>query len=218
MGQVITVSGAVGGIGTSTFAYAMALQSGSSTVLIDAQPSGAPIDLLLGMEREPGTRWSQVRVQSDAISADAVLSALPQRDGVHVLSADADAVADPRAAVHLVRALRTQCDLVVIDLPARHALHEVDLADVRVLLVPPTVLGVGAVLASAVPTHLIIVDTGNGDFAAAHIAQYLPHATPRTIRWQHAIGAAGRACTPPPDHTDAMRIAADLWQEVSQRA
>ena len=72
MGSVITVSGAVGGVGTSTLAYAIASQLPQSAVLIDAQPSGTPIELLIGGESEPGTRWHQIHVATPDIDPKTV--------------------------------------------------------------------------------------------------------------------------------------------------
>lgn len=215
MGIVVTVSGAVGGIGTSTFAYALALHSPSSAVLIDVQPDGVPLDVLIGSEDVPGTRWSQVRVQSDAIAADAILTALPEFHGVRILSADADATADPRAVGILVEVLRGHVDLVVLDIPSRHPLIDALNADTEVLLAPPTLLGVCAVLASRSAAQLVVTDTGHAGFRPARMHEYLDSDIAGVVRWERAVHAAAAACTTPPTSTDVMRVAQSVWQGLA---
>lgn len=214
MGYVITVSGAVGGIGTSTIAYALALQPQGTAVLIDGQPDGAPLDILLGSESMPGTRWSQVRVRSAAIEANAVLSALPVVHGVHVLSADREGWADAAALPHLVQCLRERCELVVLDVPARGQL-DLGNVDLRLLLLPATVTGVGAALAMQDgPTRLLLVHSGRADFPPHAVGEYLDHEVLGSVRWQRGVTDASVACTPPPAGSDVMRIAAVAWEAV----
>ena len=116
MGRVITVSGAVGGVGTSTVAYALAQAVETPCLLIDAQPDGTPLDVAVGIESQRGARWSQVRIQSDSLDAESVLAALPSRENMHVLAADGESTADARAMVLLTTVMRGPCD-VVIDVP-----------------------------------------------------------------------------------------------------
>lgn len=214
MGCIVTVSGAVGGIGTSTFAYALALQAVGGAVLIDAQTDGCALDALLGLEQEPGTRWSQVRIRSDEIEAVAILQALPKRDHVAVLSADGDAMADPRAVGILTSVLAPVVDLVVVDVPLLHPLRNTLQSDLRLLLTPPTVLGVAASLRVPTDASVIVVETGSADFAVQSMRQYLPHDVRGRIRWQRPVTAAAAACQAPPDSADCMRVAAAVWRDL----
>lgn len=213
MGRVVTVSGAVGGIGTSTLAYTIALQGGEPAVLIDAQPDGVPLDVLVGSEAVPGARWGQVRVQSDAIEGTTVLAALPQFVGLHILSADRAGTADARALRFIVDALRACCELVVVDIPAREAVIEQLRADLRLLVVPPTVTGLGAALAVPDPGLVVAVDIGRADFPISSMGDYLGEVA-GIIRWQRGVALAGSRCEPPPGSSDVARVAGFIWQRL----
>lgn len=205
MGLVVTVSGAVGGIGTSTFAYALALQQASS-VLIDAQPDGTPIDLLIGAERETGTRWRQVHVTT-GIDATTVLTALPQWQSVHLLSSDREATAHTGALTHIVAALREE-HMVVIDVDARNPIIETVQPDLRVLLVPTTIYGLGAALAStSLDCVVVVVESLLADFTIADLRSYLPQACVADIRHERGVWQALRNATPPPVNTSVMTAA-----------
>ena len=219
MGYVVTVSGAVGGIGTSTFAYALALQPSGTSVLIDGQPDGVPLDVAIGLEREPGARWSSVRLGSSDIAVPTVLAALPQAHGVHVLSADREAAADPVALPLLVTAMRDACDLLVLDLPIRAAGDAALRPDLRLLLVPPTLPGLGAALVAHAMEHAVIaVDTGSDGLPIGTFHQYLEHPVAGIVRWQRPVSAAADACVPPPRTTDIMRLASLLWGGIADAA
>lgn len=211
MGHVAAVSGAVGGIGTSTLAYALALQPSSPVALIDAQPDGAPLDILIGSEGVPGARWSQVRVQTDAIDGATVLEALPEHAGIHVLSADRAAGADTRALRFLVAALREHCELVVLDIPARDPGLDALRADLRILLLPPTVTALGAALAAPATDLLVAVDIGYADFPTSATVGYLDKELAGVVRWQRAVTTAAAQCVPPPASSDVMKVAAGIW-------
>src|SRR5699024_10728965 len=62
-GSLVAVVGAVGGCGTSTVAAALAVRASGRgrTLLVEADPRGPGIDLLLGSEAEPGLRVGDVR-------------------------------------------------------------------------------------------------------------------------------------------------------------
>lgn len=219
MGFVVTVSGAVGGIGTSTFAYALALQAPGPALLIDGQPDGVPLDLTLGIEAEPGARWSSVRLGSADIVTSTVLEALPVSHGVRVLSADREAVADPTAMALLVTAMREACDLIVLDLPMRAADASALNPDLRLLLVPPTTPGLGAALVATRTGHAIVgVDTGQGGIPIGRFHEYLEHPVAGIVRWQRAVTVAAESCLPPPSSTDIARLARLIWGGVSDAA
>ncbi len=215
MGQVAAVSGAVGGIGTSTLAYALALQPSGAVALIDAQPDGAPLDILVGSEGVTGARWSQVRVQSDAIDALTILDALPEHAGIHVLSADRAGSVDARALRYLVAALRDHCDLVVLDIPMRDAGLEALRPDLRVTMLSPTITALGSAMTAPAGELLVVVDTGHADFPATAAADYLGRELAGVVRWQRAVTMAAAQCVPPPASADVMRVAAAIWGRLS---
>lgn len=211
MGAVVTVSGAVGGIGASTFAYGLALQFAAGVVLIDAQPDGVPLDCLIGAEACAGTRWSQVRIRTSDISAQAIRAALPQHQGVHVLSADAESTADALAVPHLVTALRQAGSSVVLDLSARDKLRETLPMDVDVMLLPATLPGIVAargLLRSS--TQLVLVEDGRAEVLPAMVSDYLECELAGVVRWQRGVSSAATAGVKPPAATDVMRVAALL--------
>ncbi|WKE51167.1 septum formation initiator [Corynebacterium tuberculostearicum] len=95
----IAVVGASGGVGTSTFAAALArtqCAADGRALLVDAHPCSGGLDLLLGVEAEPGARWPELTVGDGSIDAADLYRALPSTpDGVAVLSAARSTVADP---------------------------------------------------------------------------------------------------------------------------
>ncbi|WP_067718606.1 septum site-determining protein Ssd [Nocardia yamanashiensis] len=89
-GAVVAIAGACGGAGASTLAAAVALTAATHyrdrTLLIDAAPYGGGLDLLLGIEQNPGLRWPDLAIENGRISAVALHQALPAISGVSVLS------------------------------------------------------------------------------------------------------------------------------------
>ncbi len=86
-GRVIAVTAGRGGGGASVFAAALAVSAGEA-LLVDLDPCGGGIDLLVGAESAPGLRWPDLGVQSGRIAWGAVREVLPQtRRGTSVLSA-----------------------------------------------------------------------------------------------------------------------------------
>ena len=62
-GAVVAVVSGRGGAGGSTLAAALALagtRRGLRSTLVDLDPAGGGIDLLFGLETEPGPRWSEL--------------------------------------------------------------------------------------------------------------------------------------------------------------
>ena len=84
---VVGVVGGSGGSGASTFAAALACASGSG-FLIDVDPVGGGVDVLLGIESTPGARWSGLRLAGGRLDPVAFHEGLPCWRGVSVLAAD----------------------------------------------------------------------------------------------------------------------------------
>lgn len=79
----LSIAGAVGGAGTSTLSAAVATQAAGS-VLIDADPRGGGLDLLLGVEEHTGVRWNDLG-RATGLDAAALLAALPEVEGFRLL-------------------------------------------------------------------------------------------------------------------------------------
>lgn len=154
-GAVVGVIAGRGGAGASVFATALAQTSTgmSEALLIDADPWGGGIDLVLGSEGETGLRWSDLAMQGGRLSYTALREALPQRHGVSVLSgnrtgSDIDAV--PLGAV--IDAGSRGGATVICDLPRRStgAVETVlDVADLVVVMSPADVRSCAAAAAFA---------------------------------------------------------------------
>jgi secretion/DNA translocation related CpaE-like protein len=84
-GSVVAVIGGRGGAGASIFSAALALAAGDA-LLVDVDPWGGGVDLVLGIELQPGLRWPDVAVENGRLSLAAVRDALPCHQGVCVLS------------------------------------------------------------------------------------------------------------------------------------
>lgn len=144
-GPVVGVVGGSGGVGASAFAAVLAVRAGA--VLVDLDVTGGGVDVLLGLETEPGARWSGLQLAGGHLDPDAVRAGLPQLGRCAVLAADVaqldpDAVAQvlgaaavtgpvvvdlPRAACVERAAALLRCDLVVVlaraDVPGLVAAH-----------------------------------------------------------------------------------------------
>lgn len=78
-GALIVVVGAVGGAGTSTVATALAVRAAGEgrVLLVEADPRGQGLDLLLGLESQPGLRVEDVRSELGGPDPGALWSAVP---------------------------------------------------------------------------------------------------------------------------------------------
>jgi secretion/DNA translocation related CpaE-like protein len=148
-GRVIAVLGARGGAGVSTLASAIALvaaRSGARSLAIDLDPFGGGLDLVLGLEREPGLRWEDLALSGGRVSATALHEALPGfSERLSVLSVGRDAVPDrgreieAEAVLSVLDSARLAGDVVVVDVPRRWEDAQqavVEAADTVVVVVP----------------------------------------------------------------------------------
>jgi secretion/DNA translocation related CpaE-like protein len=118
-GEVIAVVGGRGGAGASMFAAALA-QTAKDALLIDLDPWGGGIDLLLGGESAPGLRWPDLALQSGRLNWPAVQEALPRCRGVSVLSGTRCALElEPRPVDAVIDAGRRGGATVICDVPRR---------------------------------------------------------------------------------------------------
>ncbi|MFD9643185.1 septum site-determining protein Ssd, partial [Streptomyces sp. NPDC059082] len=90
-GAALTVGvvGGRGGAGASTLACGLALaaaRAGHRTLLVDGDPLGGGLDVLLGGEREEGRRWPDFAASKGRLAGGALEESLPSLRGVRVLS------------------------------------------------------------------------------------------------------------------------------------
>ena len=79
-GSRVVVAGAVGGCGASTLAAALAVRAAQHrrTLLVESDPRGTGLDLLLGVEGEPGLRLQDVRADLGGPDPEALWAAVPK--------------------------------------------------------------------------------------------------------------------------------------------
>lgn len=117
----VAVVGAVGGAGASTLAAVTALEAvrrRHDALLLDADPRGGGLDLVLGAERVEGVRWPRLVGADGHVGASRLATLLPRHDGVAVLACDRDAPHVPLEAVPQVLGAASRAfDVVVADVP-----------------------------------------------------------------------------------------------------
>lgn len=120
---LVGVVGGRGGAGASTLAAALASAATArgSVLLVDADPCGPGLDLLLGGETAPGLRWPDLVGVSGPVRPAVLLDALPVVEGISLLAwgpaSGRGAEPGPGAVDALLRSARRSHDLVVVDLP-----------------------------------------------------------------------------------------------------
>lgn len=118
-GHAVAVIGGCGGAGASLLAVALA-QAATDALLVDLDPWGGGLDLLLGGETAPGLRWPDLALQGGRLNWSAVRDALPRHRGVSVLSGTRRGYELDAGPVHaVVDAGRRGAVSVVCDLPRR---------------------------------------------------------------------------------------------------
>lgn len=85
LGEAVAVIGGCGGAGASLFSVALA-QAAVDALLVDLDPWGGGIDLLVGGEATPGLRWPDLALQGGRLNWSAMREALPKHRGISVLS------------------------------------------------------------------------------------------------------------------------------------
>src|SRR5690606_26618319 len=95
-----------------------AARQGVSTLLIDGDPHGGGIDLVLGAEDAPGSRWPELAGRRGRLSAELLRRSLPTAADLSVLSWHrGDPVqVDPDGMRTVLDAALRGFDLVIVDL------------------------------------------------------------------------------------------------------
>jgi secretion/DNA translocation related CpaE-like protein len=151
---VIGVIGGSGGVGATSLSAAVAVRAaaaGRRAACVDGDPLGGGLDVSFGLEQEPGLRWPDLARVRGTVDGDRLLDRLPRGAGVAVLSFERQVdLAPGPAAEQVVLALRSACEVLVLDLPrAGGALH--------------------TTLVAAADAVLLLVGNGVHDLAAAQV-------------------------------------------------
>lgn len=135
---VLGVAGACGGAGASSTAARLAgawARRGAPVVLVDADPEGGGLDLLVEAPASRGGAWEDVG-RLDVQDGAQLREGLPVVDGVHLLAARADGGPRPERAAAALAALAPLEGVVVADLAAAHVPAALAHLDVLLLVVP----------------------------------------------------------------------------------
>ncbi|HYN75786.1 MAG TPA: septum site-determining protein Ssd [Candidatus Limnocylindria bacterium] len=121
-GLVVGVVGGRGGAGASTLTVALglaAVRREAEALVVDMDPLGGGLDLMLGLEHAPGLRWPDLAASRGRVSATSLRSAVMTVDGLGVLpwSRDDLFALPPEAVAAVLSAAARAYDLVVVDLP-----------------------------------------------------------------------------------------------------
>ncbi len=178
-GVTIGVVGGAGGAGATVFASALAGACArlGPTLLVDADPLGAGVDRVLGLESLDGVRWDAMLQTTGRLSARSLRESLPQREDLALLTWPVDRpVSLPAFAVReVLSAGRRGFSCVVVDLPRQ----------------PDAV--VDEVIARC--DHVVLVSTLTvpGVNAASRVASRLPSGTPE----RHLVTRGGHSGVTP---------------------
>ncbi len=178
-GTVVGVVGGSGGAGATVLATALALAASRAgpTLLVDADPLGAGVDRVLGLEADDGVRWDSLLHTTGRLSSRSLREALPRAGDLSVLTWPTDRPASLQAFAvrEVLSAGRRGFGTVVVDLPRHH----------------------DAVVEEVVGRcdHLVLVSTLTvpGASAAARVAARLPEGSTR----RHLVTRGGRAGVSP---------------------
>lgn len=187
-GVVIGVVGGSGGAGATVFAAALAQRTAGrvNTLLVDADPLGAGVDRVLGLESVTGIRWDAMLQTTGRLSSRSLREALPREGRLSVLAWPTDRPASLQAFAmrEVLSAGGRGFDAVVLDLP-RHpdpvVLETISRCDHLILVSTLTVAGVAS---------------------TTRVARQLPAGGPL----RHLVTRGGRAGVTPESVSRLLRI------------
>ncbi|ASW57366.1 septum site-determining protein Ssd [Plantactinospora sp. KBS50] len=196
-GRVLTVIGGRGGAGASVLAGGLAITAarrGLRTLLVDADPLGGGLDLVLGWEELEGLRWPALRQADGRVDPPSLVRALPSRDDLVMISWDrGDPVHLPvDAMAAALDAGRRGRDVMVVDLPRQldeAAVIALQAADLGLLIVPAELRATAAaarVARSAAPhcpnLSLVVRGPAPGGLRAREVSRSLDLPLVGTLR------------------------------------
>lgn len=184
---VVGIAGAVGGVGASTVACWLAADAatdGAHTVLVDADPDGCGIDLVLGLESLEATRWPDLSHVRGVLHGEQLMPLLPEhpdQSGLQWLSWGREYATEIQVpASPVLAALRSAAHVVVVDLGrVRDGSQSLaNQCDIVVVAMSRTVRGVlaahrAAALLSPTPVEYVLCGVDVADIDDALIAQTL---------------------------------------------
>ncbi|MHB8450362.1 MAG: septum site-determining protein Ssd [Mycobacteriales bacterium] len=202
---VLAAVGGRGGAGATVLAAGLAVTAigrGLRTTLVDADPLGGGIDLVIGAEDRPGLRWPDLAGARGRVPAGALAEALPGVGELTVVSWDRGEVRHvPLPAMYAVldAAVRGS-DLVVVDLPrhlddaARAALARTHLALVVVPAELRAAASAGRVVATLVrdcgDVRVVVRGPAPGGLPAHRVAEALGLPLAAVLRPEPGLPAA----------------------------
>ena len=232
VGEVIAVAGAVGGAGTTSVAAALARhlhdQSGSG-VLVDLDPTGGGIDLLVGGEACGGARWDELAGISGRVDERVLMQALPWMDELPMLSwpSLSDVEPDAVAIEHVIDALCRARSPVVVDV-GRGVDSRSDAVLTRamraVVVVPMRVRAIAAArrLLTRLPAHVqplvIAREPAPGGLTAADLTSALGTPVVASLPDDRRRAAIEELGGPAPQGTAWRRVCEALLQAGEVRA
>jgi secretion/DNA translocation related CpaE-like protein len=216
-GRLVGVIGGCGGAGASTLASGLALTASATwpTVLIDGDPLGGGLDVLLGAEAAAGLRWGDLAGTRGRLDPAAFAEALCQVGGIALLAwgmsmEPAGGATERRGTGELVApavvgavidAAVQAFGAVVVDLPRVAGPVDdpfLDALDAPVLVVPAEVRAVaatasliGAIGGRLTAPHLVVRESGSG-LAARDVAASLGLELVAVLRHEQSVQTAGQ--------------------------
>lgn len=195
--RVVAVLGGRGGAGASVLAGGLAVTAARArqrTLLVDADPLGGGLDLVLGWEQLEGLRWPALTGTDGRVDPPSLVRALPSRGDLVVVSWDrGDLLSLPAEAMAAtIDAGRRGRDVVVLDLP-RHlddaAVVALQSADRALVVVPAELRATAAaarVVAEAAPhcaaLSVVVRGPAPGRLKATEVARALGLPLAGTLR------------------------------------
>jgi secretion/DNA translocation related CpaE-like protein len=216
-GKVLAVVGGRGGAGASVLAAAVAVVAvadGERAMLVDCDPLGGGLDLLLGAEDVQGLRWPDLTLSEGRVPAASLRAALPvlglgsKRAELCVLSCDRSGAGPrPGAVASVLDAGRRAGETVICDVPrypTGAALAALDGADLTVLLVPAELRSTAAAarVAALLGTHgapvgLVVRGPGPGGIEPRNVAAALGLPLLHAMRSQTGLTSSLERGKPP---------------------
>ncbi|MGL5859609.1 MAG: septum site-determining protein Ssd [Angustibacter sp.] len=149
---ILAVVPGAGGAGASTLAAAVAVtaaRAGDRVLLVDLDPLGGGIDLLLGLDDVTGLRWPALAHCRGRLPAASLHDSLPRAGSLAVLAWSRGEPVDvtPEAVESVLAAGRRGHDVVVADVPralSPAAAAGVEAADELTIVVPARVPAIAA--------------------------------------------------------------------------
>lgn len=209
--RVIGVIGGRGGAGASTFATALAITAARSgtAVLVDGDPLGGGLDVLVGAESVPGVRWDDLAATRGGLDAQGFAGAICEVHGIGLLSwgRAGRGQLEVEAVQSVLGAARRAFATVVVDLarsPSRLGELLFDATQTSVVLVPADVRSVASTAAligclgrRLVTPHLVVRDPGGTRLSAKDVAASLGLPLTATLRSESSVQDAAERGEPP---------------------